>query len=73
VILDITEVNKLELHVGAYALDCLYNADSIFLTNSIIGLRYVHKVNGKVFSTENDTYEELFSKYIVELKKSGNK
>ena len=50
---------RAEVEVGVWPFEVVYEADEIWLTNSISGLRYVDSMNGKMMAAPSELFHEL--------------
>ncbi|HIM95731.1 MAG TPA: endolytic transglycosylase MltG [Gammaproteobacteria bacterium] len=60
----------LQVSVGAITLQELYECDEVFITNSVIGIKSITRINDKVFAQQQETQEiaHAFNHYASKRK-----
>jgi len=71
-ILKIANDLGLKVNVGAITLKELYKCDEVFVTNSVIGMKSITKINHKVFTQQEETkrLSHAFNKHTLKRKNS---
>lgn len=59
IILDLCRTHRLLIDEVSISEEMLFNATEMFVTNSLVGLQAVNKINDKVFAGENSVTERL--------------
>ncbi|TEU21352.1 MAG: endolytic transglycosylase MltG [Gammaproteobacteria bacterium] len=69
-VLKIAKDLGLQVNVGAITLQELYECDEVFITNSVIGIKPVTKINHKVFTQQQATQKitHTFNRYLSKRK-----
>jgi len=72
VVLKIANDLGLKVNVGAITLKELYKCDEVFVTNSVIGMKSIAKINHKVFTQQEETkrLSHAFNKHTLKRKNS---
>jgi len=72
VVLKIATDLGLQVNVGALTLQELYECDEAFVTNSVVGIKSIAKINHKAFVQQEETQRlaHAFNKYTLKRKNS---
>ena len=70
IVLKIADDLGFQVNVGAITLQELYECDEVFITNSVIGIKPITKINDKVFTQQQATQEiaHAFNHYVSKRK-----